>query len=325
MREVTKAAAATPEKLMQQARDIDERVETSLRATLADAMEAGELLTKAKNLVRHGDWLEYVERYFRGDARRAQQYMRLAEGRKLVQAAAASMPGLTIKGALKLLKPPAEPEEKPSTAGRGAAAEQSAAVSPPAEQGSSRDVIEDNKAKALAEVAKGTPGLADKIGPGKDPEPAKPVAGDDPFAEAAPEPEPAPASVPVEEDAEGNPLPERAEVRAAFAGRAAVREALNAFDALKKAVNLLWLSPAAGRMSAGLRQQVNENHAAARRLVHDYQPHAVCPECGGKREDDCPTCGGHGYVTREGWKRFKDGAEARRNIAARAGRGKGVA
>lgn len=166
-----------------------------------------------------------------------------------------------------------------------------------------RKTVEANKSKALAEVAKGTPGLADKIKPGKDPEPA-----------AAP-------AEPVPTDEEGAELPDRASVRAAFAGRGKVKAVLDAFTALKGAMKELWASPAAERYGDGIRQQADADREASRSLIVQYQPHAVCPECDGKREDDCPTCGGYGYVTREGWKRVGDGLKARKNIAERNAKG----
>jgi hypothetical protein len=54
--------------------------------TLAHAIEAGRLLTQAKDAVGHGGWIAWLERNFEGSPRLAQQYMRLARELPKLQA-----------------------------------------------------------------------------------------------------------------------------------------------------------------------------------------------------------------------------------------------
>jgi hypothetical protein len=57
------------------------RAEDAWNDALAHAIRAGELLIEAKSLVRHGEWLPWLEANFRGGDRTARQYMHLARNR----------------------------------------------------------------------------------------------------------------------------------------------------------------------------------------------------------------------------------------------------
>jgi len=52
----------------------------ALRAGLAHAIRAGELLIEAKAAVAHGEWLPWLSSHFEGSERTAQAYMRVARG-----------------------------------------------------------------------------------------------------------------------------------------------------------------------------------------------------------------------------------------------------
>jgi hypothetical protein len=55
--------------------------ETSMRSALEAAWNAGRALVKAKELCDHGKWLPWLDANFRGSARRAQEYMQIANTR----------------------------------------------------------------------------------------------------------------------------------------------------------------------------------------------------------------------------------------------------
>ena len=91
---------ALAEEINQEIRRADE----SWRDAVGHAIRAGELLTEAKGLVKHGEWLPWVSTNFHGSERTASLYMRLAANRQTV----ADLP--TVRDAVAMLtKPRDEP------------------------------------------------------------------------------------------------------------------------------------------------------------------------------------------------------------------------
>lgn len=121
------------------------------------------------------------------------------------------------------------------------------------------------------------------------------------------EPEPAPEPAPADE--EGHALPDNPGVREAFAGLPDFKKALSLHSQAVGVLNKLWES-AAGLKLSPLRQRIQAHYAEARKLVTEYLPHAVCPECRGAKKA-CGRCGDCGWVTREAWKRMDDAEKAR--------------
>lgn len=93
---------------------IDE-VETAHRTTLERAREAGELLIRAKELVKHGQWLPWLEANCRVSADMAGKWMKLSRQWPELEASySEQVPYLGVQEALKLLAKPREPK-KPIT------------------------------------------------------------------------------------------------------------------------------------------------------------------------------------------------------------------
>jgi hypothetical protein len=83
-------------------------VQGNAKTMMEFAILAGELLTKAKKKVPHGQWAAWVEKNCKFSARTASDYMRMAEHKKQI---GRDLP-ISICGALaKLAKP--KPEKKP--------------------------------------------------------------------------------------------------------------------------------------------------------------------------------------------------------------------
>ena len=77
-----------------------------LRQGAQHAMAAGDLLREAKALVKHGQWLPWLKENCAIAERTAQQYMRLANNRDLIERRNPhDHADLTIAGALELLAP----------------------------------------------------------------------------------------------------------------------------------------------------------------------------------------------------------------------------
>ena len=78
------------------------------------ALNAGRLLTEAKQQCPHGQWLPWMAKNFEGSARTAQGYMRLFEHKDLL-ANTQRVAHLSVREALKMLAEPqaVAPEEKP--------------------------------------------------------------------------------------------------------------------------------------------------------------------------------------------------------------------
>ena len=86
-------------------------VEEAMTAGLQHALEAGKLLTKAKALVKHGEWIPWLDENFDGSARLAQRYMRVVDELPKLEANTTRVSHLSFREACRLL---AEPQPKPS-------------------------------------------------------------------------------------------------------------------------------------------------------------------------------------------------------------------
>ena len=80
-------------------------VEQHKTQMLLEARAAGELLLEAKDTVKHGEWLDWLEANFEGSGRTARAYMRIAAhwekiGLKMAEGSA----NLSIAEALKLVR-----------------------------------------------------------------------------------------------------------------------------------------------------------------------------------------------------------------------------
>jgi hypothetical protein len=86
-------------------------VETALRAGLEHARRAGELLLKAKQQCRHGEWLPWLKTNVKFSGRTARAFMSIAS-RWDELANWQDLANLTYTDAIKLLTAPAEDEPK---------------------------------------------------------------------------------------------------------------------------------------------------------------------------------------------------------------------
>jgi hypothetical protein len=94
-----------PHRLVVLADEIGQEVrkaEEAWRDAVGHAVKAGEKLIEAKALVKHGEWLPWLDAYFPGSARTASTYMRLAANSEAV----ADLP--TIREAVAALVQPKE-------------------------------------------------------------------------------------------------------------------------------------------------------------------------------------------------------------------------
>ena len=101
--EVTNAPASDPQTLASRINEEHRRCEDAVGAARGHAVNAGELLTKAKAATRHGSWGAWLEENFEGSERTAQAYMRVYRRRDEIRNGAA---GLSLRGALKALASP---------------------------------------------------------------------------------------------------------------------------------------------------------------------------------------------------------------------------
>lgn len=79
---------------------------TAANDALSHALRCGELLLQAKSATPHGEWEAWVAKNFHGSASTAKVYKRLAENREVLEANRQSSAGLSIDGALALIKKP---------------------------------------------------------------------------------------------------------------------------------------------------------------------------------------------------------------------------
>jgi hypothetical protein len=85
-----------------------EAIAASFKRGAAHAMAAGDLLTEAKAIIRHGDWLPWLKANCEVSERTARLYMRLARNRSEIEAKTATVADLNLRGALALISPPAD-------------------------------------------------------------------------------------------------------------------------------------------------------------------------------------------------------------------------
>jgi hypothetical protein len=83
----------------------------ALRSALTAAREAGEYLMEAKVLVGHGEWSAWLKVNFKGGARTAQRYQRIARNWPSIEAKATRVSDLSVNEALRLLEARDELEE----------------------------------------------------------------------------------------------------------------------------------------------------------------------------------------------------------------------
>lgn len=101
--EITNAPAGDPQTLASRINEEHRRCEDAVGAALGHAVNAGELLTKAKAATRHGSWGAWLKENFEGSERTAQAYMRVYRRRDEIRNGAAD---LSLRGALKALSAP---------------------------------------------------------------------------------------------------------------------------------------------------------------------------------------------------------------------------
>ena len=96
-----------------------EAVASAQKGTLEYAVKTGELLQEAKNTVKHGEWSKWLELNCPNiPARTATDYMKLAEHQSRLGPIRQRAAELSIRGALKAIKPQPEPKtrQKPNRA-----------------------------------------------------------------------------------------------------------------------------------------------------------------------------------------------------------------
>ncbi len=102
MTEVDKKLDTLAEKINREHR----RVESAVGSALEHAQRAGRLLIEAKERVKHGEWLPWLEENFEGSERVAQMYMRVHGHWPEIEAKTKSVSDLTLTGALQSIGPP---------------------------------------------------------------------------------------------------------------------------------------------------------------------------------------------------------------------------
>lgn len=100
------------------------RCKAAARATVAHALDCGDLLIAAKAKVEHGGWLPWLRDHCPDvSVRTAQAYMQLARQRAEVEAKCATVAHLGVRQALDLVAEPAEPTRQQSEELKAVAAE----------------------------------------------------------------------------------------------------------------------------------------------------------------------------------------------------------
>lgn len=97
--------------LAEAANNAHECAAVALRSALVSAREAGGYLLEAKGLVGHGEWSAWLKANFKGGARTAQRYQRIAKNWSSIEAKATRMSDLSVNEALRLLGARDELEE----------------------------------------------------------------------------------------------------------------------------------------------------------------------------------------------------------------------
>jgi hypothetical protein len=90
-----------------------EAAASAMQRSVEHAINVGELLIQAKALLKHGQWLPWLEEHCAMPERTAQFYMRVARHRKIVEAEGkyARLADLTLEGVQKLLAAPLDDGE----------------------------------------------------------------------------------------------------------------------------------------------------------------------------------------------------------------------
>ena len=76
----------------------------AVRRGLHHAMQAGDMLLEAKQQLKHGQWLSWLEQHCNIPDRTARLYMRLSKRRETLKANRQFIADLTIQGAIRLLR-----------------------------------------------------------------------------------------------------------------------------------------------------------------------------------------------------------------------------
>jgi Protein of unknown function (DUF3102) len=91
--------------LAEKVRNADMRVRLSMSHALDAALDAGDALIAARLLVAHGGWADWLGKHCDVSMRMANNYIRLAENRALIDADRKRVSEMSIRAALKLLTP----------------------------------------------------------------------------------------------------------------------------------------------------------------------------------------------------------------------------
>lgn len=102
--------------LADEANEAHRECQASVRTTLEQAQQCGEILSRAKRLIDHGQWETWLEANFEGSVRTAQTYMRVAANPQEFAPKAQNSALLSIDAAVKLLATPKPEPVKPKRA-----------------------------------------------------------------------------------------------------------------------------------------------------------------------------------------------------------------
>jgi hypothetical protein len=94
--------------IIKQVTTLHDRLLDYSKKSLADAIEAGELLTSLKAARPHGEWLTFVKLQLPFEERTARRYMWVCEHREELLSKSDTVSDLTLKGAYRLLNKPRE-------------------------------------------------------------------------------------------------------------------------------------------------------------------------------------------------------------------------
>jgi hypothetical protein len=90
-----------------------EAVASAQKGTLEYAIKTGELLQEAKNKIKHGEWSKWLKLNCPNiSARTARDYMKLAEQQARIGPNRQRAADLSIRGALRAIKPQPEPKTR---------------------------------------------------------------------------------------------------------------------------------------------------------------------------------------------------------------------
>lgn len=98
--------------LAEKVRNADTRARLSMSHALNAALDAGDALIAARRLVAHGGWADWLDQHCGVSVRMANNYIRLAENRTLIDANQKRVSEMSIRAALKLLTPKRSSEQR---------------------------------------------------------------------------------------------------------------------------------------------------------------------------------------------------------------------